>query len=114
MSLYSEAQKTTYKMVETETPDGMGGHTTAWVASDSFLAAISTSATLSITFADKDSGDSTYDIYTDKSVLLKYDDIIKQSGKYYKITSDNDLNETPLSANINMRYCTAVKWVIDE
>lgn len=103
-------------MVEGKTPDGEGGHTAGWEEGSGFDAAIIHNDTVEAEAAEKQGATSRYDVYTDKSTLLKYHDIFKRlsDGKIFRVTSDGDDVQTPQRATFQFSKVTAEEYILPD
>ena len=114
MSLLSEQMEKCVIVDKTTVPDGYGGVKTNWVDGAEIQAAISFDTSMESRIGDAQGVTSRYTIVTQKSVVLRYHDVIKRTrdDKVFRITSDGDDKFTPNSASLNMRVVTAEEWEI--
>lgn len=110
MRLFQRFFKDTVKLTRTETPDGYGGVETEWEESEIFQSAIVTNSTPEEVFAEKQEGSAIFSIVTQPDVVLRYHDLVRQDGKYYRITADSTFIETPVIASFAFRKATA-EWL---
>jgi len=114
MSLLSEQMEKCVIVDKTTVPDGYGGVKTNWVDGAEIQAAVSFDTSMESRIGDAQGVTSRYTIVTQKSVILRYHDVIKRlrDDKVFRITSDGDDKFTPNSASLNMRVVTAEEWEI--
>ena len=114
MSLLSEQMEKCVIVDKTTVPDGYGGVKTNWVDGAEIQAAVSFDTSMESRIGDAQGVTSRYTIVTQKSVVLRYHDVIKRlrDNKVFRITSDGDDKFTPNSASLNMRVTTAEEWEI--
>lgn len=109
MSLLDDSMVSCVIMDKTTAADGYGGYTTNWSDGAPIQAAIVYNNSMEARIADKQGVTSLYTITTRKNINLQYGQVIKRlkDGKYFRITSDGDDNQTPTSATLNMRQVNA-------
>ena len=111
MSLLDEAFEKAYIMDKTTEPDGYGGVITTWAEGAQIECTFAMDSSLQAKLAEKQGVKDLYTITTRKNVVLRYHDWIKRArdGGFYRITSNGDDSETPVSAGLNMRVVSAEK-----
>ena len=104
------------RMVEGKEPDGEGGWKAAWVEGAEFVAAITHTNTNEAKAAEKQGAVSRYNVYTDKSTLLKYHDVFKRrsDGKIFRVTSDGADVQTPERATFQFSQVTAEEYTLPD
>ena len=109
MSLLSESMETCRYIDKTTVADGYGGVITVWQSGAQFLAAVVMMSSTEIIAAAAQDARSTYNVLTDRAIVLKYGEVIQRlsDGKYLRITQDGDDEKTPQSAGLNLRKVTA-------
>lgn len=115
MSLISDAMTSVVLMDKRREPDGEGGFITNWVESVVFQAAITFDTSMESRIGEKQGVSSRYTVTTNKSAMLSYHDVIKRlrDGKVFRITSDGDDKQTPLSASFQFLQVMAEEWVLE-
>lgn len=116
MSLLEEAYEPFIIMDKTTKPDGYGGVETVWTEGAEVQAAATQTNSIESQIAQAMSEKTIYTVVTRRNVIFRYHDIIKRvrDGKIFRITSDADDLETPRSATLDMRQCTAEEWELAE
>lgn len=112
MSLISEAMEKSNIIDKTTIPDGYGGIKTSYKVGAEIMVAYSFDASTTARVAAQEGTNNRFTLYTKRSVLLRYPDIVKRAsdGKYFRITSDGDDNRTPKSAGLDLRSVEAEEW----
>ena len=112
MSLYEEKMEDFVIMDKTTVPDGEGGVTTEWTEGAVVKAAVTKDNSMVAKIAEKQGVTSVYSIYTKKSVVFNFHDVIKRVRDSYifRITSNGIDEATPQSATLDMRKVTAEEW----
>lgn len=112
MSLISKAMETCHIIDKTTEPDGYGGVITSYTEGAEIMAAFSFNSSTEARVAAQQGTDNRYSIFTKKSILLRFPDIIKRDrdGKYFRITSDGDDKMTPPTAGLDLRAVEAEEW----
>ena len=115
MSLISEAKKPCSLLTRFDIADGRGSRVERWEASLTFEAAFVLSASGGVSTDDLKKTDK-YIILTDKSVQLRYHDIVRREsdGKIFRVCTKGDVAETPDSAGLNIRQVAAEEWHLPE
>ena len=116
MSLIAEAMEKSYIVDKTTSPDGYGGIKTTYKLGAEIDVAYSFNSSNASRIASVQSTDNRYSLYTKKSVILRFPDIVKRvsDGKYFQVTSDGDDNRTPASASLDLRVVEAKEWEFTE
>ena len=116
MSLIAKAMEKSYIIDKTTTPDGYGGVKTAYTQGAEILVAYSMNTSTEARIAAQQGVTNRYTLYTKKSVILRFPDIVKRDsdGKYFRVTSDGDDNRTPNSAGLDLRAVEAEEWEITQ
>lgn len=114
MSLINKAMETSHIIDKTTAPDGYGGIITTYTEGAEFMAAYSINSSTEARVAAQQGTDNRYTIFTKKSILLRFPDIVKRDrdGKYFRITSDGDDKMTPSTAGLDLRAVEAEEWEI--
>ena len=114
MSLLSQAMEDCKIMDKTTVEDGYGGVITTWTEGASIKAAIVLYDSIQAVTAQAQGANNIYTITTEKTVVLRFHDVIKRlsDGKTFRSTADGDDKKTPDSARINMRQVRAEEFVI--
>ena len=114
MSLIAEAMEKSYIIDKTTTPDGYGGVKTSYTQGAEILVAYSMDSSTEARIAAQQGTNNRFTLYTKKSVILRFPDIVQRSsdGKYFRITSDGDDRRTPNSAGLDLRAVEAEEWEI--
>lgn len=115
MPLLKEREADFVFMVKVSTNDNKyGGYNCSWHDGYTFKAAIALNGSTQPRIAEVPQIKPYYTVITDKSVILKFYDVIKREsdGKTFRITSNGDENYTPDSASLNMRAVTAEEWTL--
>ena len=112
MSLINKAMETSHIIDKTTAPDGYGGVITTYTEGAEFKAAYSINSSTEARVAAQQGTANRYTIFTKKSILLRFTDIIKRDrdGKYFRITSDGDDKMTPPTAGLDLRAVEAEEW----
>lgn len=117
MSLLSQAMEECCFIDAVHQADGYGGVETVWNEGAVFNAAFSLDNSLQAKVAEKQGVTGIYKIITEKSLNLRFHDVVKRlsDGKIFRVTSDGDDKRTPKSAGLNMRVVSAEEWeLVDE
>ena len=116
MSLVSEAMEKSYIIDKTTTPDGYGGVKTTYIQGAEIMVAYSFNTSTEARIAAQQGTNNRFTLYTRKSVILRFPDIVKRDrdGKYFRVTSDGDDNRTPNSAGLDLRAVEAEEWKITQ
>ena len=114
MSLVDNAMEKTYIMDKTTTLDSYGSVKTVWKEGAEIMAAYSFNTSTEARIAAQQGVNNRYTIYTKKSVVLQFPDVVKRAsdGKYFRITSDGTDKRTPDSAGLDLRAVEAEEWEI--
>lgn len=114
MSLIYAAMETSHIMDKTTAPDGYGGVKTTYTEGAQIDVAYSIDSSTESRVAAQQGTDNRYTLYTKKSVLLRFPDIVRRDrdGKTFRVTSDGDDKQTPNSAALNLRSVEAQEWEI--
>jgi len=114
--LVEEAMEKSYIIDKTTTPDGYGGVKTTYKTGAEILVAYSFNTSTEARIASQQGINNRYTLYTKKSVILRFPDIVKRDsdGKYFRITSDGDDKRTPNSAGLDLRAVEAEEWEITQ
>jgi hypothetical protein len=112
MSLVNAAMEKCYIMDKVTVPDGYGGVITTYEKGAEIMAAFSFNSSTTAVVASMQGIDNRHTIYTKKSVLLRFPDIVyrESNEKYYRVTSDGDDKHTPNSATLDLRSVEAEEW----
>lgn len=112
MSLVNSAMERCHIMDKTTIPDGYGGVKTSYKEGAEIMAAFSFNSSTEARIASRQGVDNRHKIYTKKSVLLRFYDIVKRDrdGKYFRVTSDGDDKRTPNAAGLDLRSVEAEEW----
>lgn len=116
MSLVKDAMEKSYIIDKTTTPDGYGGVITKYVEGAEILVAYSFNTSTQARIAAVQGTDNRFTLLTKRSVILRYNDIVKRDrdGKYFRVTSDGDDNRTPKAAGLDLRAVEAEEWEITQ
>lgn len=112
MSLMDSAMEKSYIIDKVTTPDGYGGVTTTYKEGAEISVAYSFNTSTQARVAAAQGTDNRFTLFTKKSVILRFPDIVKRDsdGKYFQVTSDGDDNRTPASAGLDLRAVEAKEW----
>jgi hypothetical protein len=112
MSLLSEAMTDCTILDKKTAADGYGGYTVEWTDGASFKAAITYSSGTVAKIAEKQGVTNLYTVTTNRAMNLQYYDVFRREsdGKIFRVTTDGDENNTPLSASLDMRQVSAEEW----
>lgn len=116
MSLIAEAMEKSYIMDKTTTKDSYGSVKTVWKEGAEILVAYSMDSSAEARIASQQGVNNRFTLYTKKSVILRFPDVIKRDsdGKYFRITSDGDDRRTPNSAGLDLRAVEAEEWELPQ
>ena len=116
MSLISEAMEKSYIIDKTTVPDGYGGVKTSYKEGAEIMVAYSFNSSTEARIASQQGTDNRFTLFTKKSVILRFPDIVKRvsDGKYFRVTSDGDDKRTPNSAGLDLRAVEAEEWEITQ
>lgn len=116
MSLLSEAMTDCVYVNIAIYDDGYGGHNLNPTEGAHIICAIVPNTSIQAKIAQKQGVTELYTVTTQKSVNLRYHDVIKrlEDGAIFRITSNGDDVKTPPSATLDMRQVSAEKWSIEE
>lgn len=114
--LVKEAMEKSYIIDKTTVPDGYGGVKTSYVQGAEIQVAYSFNTSTEARIASQQGINNRYTLYTSRSVILRFPDIVKRDsdGKYFRITSDGDDKRTPNSAGLDLRAVEAEEWEITQ
>lgn len=114
MSLLTQAMEDVVLMEKRIEPDGESGFLPAvWVDGASFKAAITFNSSTEARTAEKQGVTSRYTITAPLNVKLGYHDVLKRlrDGKVFRVTSDGDDVQTPVSASFQFLQVEAEEWI---
>lgn len=116
MSLVYEAMEKSYIIDKTTVLDGYGSVKTTYVQGAEIQVAYSFNTSTEARIAAQQGVNNRYTLYTKKSVILRFPDIVQRAsdGKYFRITSDGDDKRTPKSAGLDLRAVEAEEWEITQ
>lgn len=116
MSLIDEMTEEYTIINKVETSDGLGGHKTEWVDGATIEGAMSFTNSIQGRTAQKQGVSSVYSLYTSRSIVLEYHDVLRRSsdGKIFRVTSDGDDEYTPRSAGLDLRRVACEEWTLPE
>lgn len=114
MSLVDNAMEDTIIMDKITAPDGYGGVKTTYVEGAKVKVAYSFDASTQARIAQQEGVTNRFTLTTKKSVIFRFHDVVKRvrDGKYFRVNSDGDDNNTPNSAGLDLRQVEAEKWEI--
>lgn len=112
MSLMSAAMEKCHIIDQVTTPDGYGGFDTSYQEGAEIMVAFAFNTSTQARIAAAQGTDNRYTLFTKKSVVLKFNNIIKRDsdGRYFQVTSDGMDNRTPDSAGLDLRAVEAKEW----
>lgn len=112
MSLLSDAYEEMNMIDKVTVRDGRGGIETRWVDGASFKAAVVLDSSMQARVAEHEGVTALYTITTNRSINLQYHDVFRRirDGKIFRVTSDGDDKQTPISATLDMRQVSAEEW----
>lgn len=113
MSLLSQAMTPCVFLDKTKKPDGEGGFINTWTEGAEFSAAITFDTSIEARIGEKQGVESLYTVTTAKGNALEYHDVFKRlsDGKIFRVTSDGDDKQTPVSATFSFLQVTAQEWI---
>lgn len=113
MSLIDDFMCDLVLMERSTVSDKEGGTVSTWTEGNTIKGAITLDSSLSARIAEKDGLTSVYTITTDKSVTLRFHDVLKRSadGAIFRVTSKD--KRTPKSAGLDMAQVSAEEWALD-
>lgn len=105
----TDFKKAFHIMTKTETADGEGGRTSAWVVGSAVQIAPANDQSIEARRASKDGVTSLYSFVFDKTLAIAYNTYLKRDSDsaYFRITSDPVDYETPSVTTLNQRKATA-------
>lgn len=114
MSLYDAAMEQCQMIHKVTENDDYGGEITRWVRGATFDAAITFDTSVQARIGLSQGARNMYTVHTRKSKLLQPFEVFERSrdGKTFRVTSDGKDAQTPQTAGINMRVCTAEEWAV--
>lgn len=115
MSLLDEAYEKFVYMNKAVVDDPRGGTKTTWTEGATIDGALANDDDPEIRVALAAGVKGIYTLITRKDTMLEYHDVVKRvrNGKYFRITSDGEDNETPASATLNMRAYSCEEWSLN-
>ena len=115
MSLFSKAMEISHIIDKTTGPDGYGGVKTVYKTGAQIEVAYSFNSSTEARVAAQQGVNNRYTLYTNKSVNLRFPDIVKRDrdGKIFRVTSDGDDKRTPESAGLDMRAVEAEEITLE-
>lgn len=113
MSLLTQAMENVVLMEKQRTSDGEGGFISAWMDGAQFRAAITFNTSMEARTAEKQGVTSRYTITAPKNAKLEYHDVLRRlrDGKVFRVTSDGDDVQTPVSATFQFLQVEAEEWI---
>lgn len=114
MSLLTSSMEIFTIQDKTTTSDGYGSVTTTYVDGAEIMGAIPLKGSLEIIAAQAKGSKATYNFIVRKTIDLDYHTVLKrkEDGKYFRLTSGTDDNQTPKGAGLNMRVYDAEEFDI--
>lgn len=114
MSLLDEYMENCVMIDKTTASDGRGGFDYVFVDGAEFQAAIILDSSIQAKIAEQQGVTGIYTVTTQKSINLQYHDIFKRSSdsKVFRVTSDGDDSNPPVSATLNMRQVSAEEYTL--
>lgn len=112
MSLLTEAFEDATVMNFIRESDGRGGMNEYWKDGATIKVAFAFDSSTEARIADKEGTHVRYSLVTDKSILLKYHDVIRRESdkRYFRVTSKGDDMKTPRSSSLHIRQVEAEEW----
>ena len=113
MSLLSDSFVSCHIMDKATVADGYGGVTTTWTEGAEIKAAIVDKTPSVDLRAQEITLKGVYTIVTEKTVVLRFNDVIRRDsdGLMIRVTSDGVDRHTPASAMLNMRTVTGEAFI---
>lgn len=114
MSLYDAAMESCQMIHKLTENDQYGSEITRYVRGATFDAAITFDTSVQARIGLSQGVKNMYTIYTARNKILEPFDLFERhsDGKTFRVTSDSKDKETPASATIDMRVCTAEEWAV--
>ena len=114
MSLYEAALEPCQMIHKISENDAYGGEIVRYVRGATFDAAITFDTSVQARIGLSQGVKNMYTVYTRREKVLDAFDIFERQkdGRTFRVTSDSRDKETPPSASINMRVCTAEEWAV--
>ena len=93
-------------------PDGMGGSKMTWADGMTFEMVFESDGSVDALIAEQQGFTSTYRGYVQKTMGLKYHDVLRrlEDGKIFRITRDGDDNKTPHTSGLDARCVVLERW----
>lgn len=109
MSLVENAMETSHIIDKTTTLDEYGSVKTVYTEGAEIDVAYSFNSSTEARIASQQGINNRYTLMTKKAIILRGFDIVKRDrdGKYFRVTSDGDDNQTPAVAALDLRAVEA-------
>lgn len=114
MSLLREAMEPCVILDKRTEEDGRGGYIAVWSEGAQFDAAATLDTSIQARVGQAQGVTALYTVTTSKAMNLQYHDVFKRlsDNKIFRVTSDGDDKETPVSATLDMRQVSAEEWAL--
>lgn len=114
MSLLTDSMTECVFIEKHRVADGEGGYTTEYIERETFLCAIAFNNSIETRIAEKQGVTSLYTVTTEKGVNLEFHELFKRlkDNKVFRVTSDFDDKQTPITASFSYESVTAEEFVL--
>ena len=114
MSLMTDAMTKCTMLDKKTVPDGQGGFIPTWTDGAEFQAAITKDSSTQMRIAEAQGVKEVYTVWVDKKLDLDFHDVFRREsdGAIFRVTSNQQDNETPKRATFSVGHVSAERWVL--